>query len=156
MLLGLITKFGGPKVAVACFLAGASLSLPAAWATHSLWNGAVKSSKIKTLEKTNEKQAFTIELQDKTYKEAIKIIDLKDKEIKSLNESNRTYAESNMMFAASRAPVIERITEVGNEIKQDVSLTDKCAVTRINDKLRIYGNGSDFSASSLSSFGKIN
>jgi methionine synthase II (cobalamin-independent) len=153
----LVNKFGGVKVAIMAFLAGGVLAaVPASYGTYVVYDKFVKASKVKSLEKLNEQQKETIRIQNRNYKDALDIIERREKEIKKINELNQEYLSMNLLLVQSRAPRIETIREVSNEVKKSVSDADICAITRINDKLRIYGNGSDFNPASLSSYGKGN
>ncbi len=151
ILTSAITKFGAPKIALAAFLAGASMTLPAVWATHSLWNGAVKSSKIKQLKGTIEGQQTTINLERQTAAALVPIYGAKDKQITTLTTENTRLTGLNVELSESRQGTVERIYVQGQQKKQAATAGgDKCAAAPVSDGLRIYGNGSDYFTSAMS------
>lgn len=141
----LLNKFGSGKLTVIAFFLGVSLTIPASLAVFELTVSQYRKQRIIQLEKSVEKQKQFLEIKEASNKSLLETLKVKDSSIILLQQGNREYAIQNMNLASSRVPIVERIIEKGNQVKQDAFKNgDTCAATIVSDSLRIYGNGSDY------------
>lgn len=130
------------KAIVGAFVGGILIgALPTALAVHSLWNGAAKNKTIRVLKEDVSDLELSARLAEKSKQVTDEINKSVRDERDDLRKENSRLTEANAKLAASRAATNSQIITQGQGLKNEVSKTDKCARTDIDERLRLFANG---------------